>query len=479
MNILTRINESNEQISILNNSINKLLSPILYEPSALKYGEYISNLGDYVYYKAREIIKTTLEEMDHNFFNMKDRTKRYYSKGYRKREIITIYGHIIFYRHEYMDRSTKKPFIYVDEKIGLHRKNRYDPTVCALIYEKYAHTDSMIEVGKDIGQNLNNPFSIDENRFLNSIPRQTIWKILHRFKTIEFPIIKLDTPNILYIMADEKYIKSQYNNGQSLMVKEFIIHEGVKNIYKTKDLDTGKTYIRNELINPQRIIGYDDSKIFDKVNDYIGETYDINKIKQVYYMGDGGSWIENGQEKIEAYDYKVDYGLDKFHFVLAINAITKDPIYKNLLYDYSFHNMKDDFNKVIGTIINNNPTRKEIIEQKSKYILNHLEAIKTMYKEIKIGCAAEQAISHDLASQFTSIPKAYSPKWLPYYLNLRQNYLNGYDLRKGYLEALDKIKSNTEDNEVSLKEHIDITFFDKQIRKETYTLPKKVLIAIK
>lgn len=479
MNILTRETESNEQIYILKDNINTLLSPILYEPSALKYGEYISNLGDYIYYKAREVIKNTLEEMDRNFFNMKDRTRRYYSKGYRKREIVTVYGHIIFYRHEYIDRATNKPFIYVDEKIGLHRKDRYDPTVCALIYEKYAHTSSMIEVGGDIGQNINNPFSINKDRFLNSISRQTIWKILHRFKTIEFPINKLDTPNILYIMADEKYIKSQNNNGQSLMVKEFIVHEGVKNIYKIKDLNTGKTYIRNKLINPHRIIGYNDSKIFDKVNDYIGEAYNINKIKQVYYMGDGGSWIESGQEKLEAYDYKVDYGLDKFHFTEAVNTISKDPSYKNLLYDYSFHNMRNDFNKVVETIIEKDPSRKEIITQKSNYILNHLEAIRTMYKDIKIGCAMEQAISHDLASEFSSIPKAYSPKWLPYYLNQRQNYLNGYDLRKGYLEALDKIKGNTEDNEVSLKEHFDITFFDKQIRKETYSLPKKVLIAIK
>lgn len=60
-----------------------------------------------------------------------------------------------------------------------------------------------------------------------------------------------------------------------------------------------------------------------------------------------------------------------------------------------------------------------------------------MYKDIKIGCAMEQAISHDIISEFASIPKAYSKKWLPFYLNERQNYLNGYDLRKSYLAALD------------------------------------------
>ena len=107
MDILSRIIDSKQTIdyiSILNNRIEELLSPIVFNPSALSYGEYISSLGYYIHCRARDIIKETLEEMDDYFFKLSGRSNRYYSKGYRKREIITLFGHIIYYRHEYIDK---------------------------------------------------------------------------------------------------------------------------------------------------------------------------------------------------------------------------------------------------------------------------------------------------------------------------------------------------------------------------------------
>ena len=481
MDIVTCINDSGSTIDflkVLNNKIAELLSPIRFEPSSLDYGKYIADLGYYIYSKARDIIKSTLEEMDMYFFNLKGRSKRYYSKGYRKREIITIFGHITFYRHEYIDKDTKKPFIYVDEKIGLHRRDRYDPTVCAKIYERYAYTNSMINVGKDIGLGLNTPFSLNENRLLDVIPRQTVWKILHRFKKIEIPIEPLDTPNTLYVMADEKYIPSQNNNSQKIMTKEIIVHEGIKTIYKTINSQTGQIYTRNELINPRRFISCDSNNLFDSVNDYINEAYDTDKIKKVYLMGDGGSWIESGLNELRGYSYSADYGLDKFHFILAVNTISKDDNIKNLLYDYSINNRRKDFNTLIESIIKNNPSRKETIADKANYIRNHFHEIQIMYKDIKIGCAMEQAISHDIMSIFTSLPKGYAKKWLPFYLNERENYLNGYDLIKIYLISLDLTTNNSEENEISLKKQLNTSYFDNQITEETYTLPKIAAISI-
>lgn len=480
MDILSRIFDSKQTadyLSILNSRIEELLSPIVFDPSAMNYGEYISSLGYYIHSKARDIIGKTLEEMDDYFFKLKGRTSRYYSKGYRKREIITVFGHIIYYRHEYVDRNTGKPFIYVDEKIGLHRKDRYDSTVCSLIFEKYADDNSMIKVGKDIGTVLNSPFSLNEDRILESIPRQTVWKILHRFKKIEFPVKPLNTPETLYIMADEKYIPAQRSDTDKLICKEVIVHEGIENVYKSVDSETGEVYIRNKLINPHRIIACSED-IYNLVNDYINEAYDIDEIKQVYLMGDGGSWIFNGRLKLSSYSYSLKCGLDKFHYCLAINTISKDDTYKSLLYNYSIKNNKKDFKCLVDIIISQNESRKETISEKAQYIINHMAQIKTMYKEIGIGCAMEQAISHDIASEFTSVPKAYSSKWLPFYLNLRQNHLNGYDIRKAYIIASDKTSLKAEQNEISLKETLNTSFFDNQIKDETYSITKKPAISI-
>ena len=480
MDILSRIIDSKttiDYLSVLNSRIEELLSPIVFNPSAMSYSEYISSLGYYIHSRARDIIKETLEEMDTYFFKLKGRTLRYYSKGYRKREIITVFGHIIYYRHEYVDRNTGKPFIYVDEKIGLHRKDRYDPTVCSLIFERYSDNNSMIKIGKDIGTALNSPFSLNVDRILEAIPRQTVWKILHRFKRIDMPITPLNTPKTLYVMADEKYISAQRSDTNSLMCKEVIIHEGIKTIYKSINTETGEIYTRNKLINPYRIITYNED-IYDEVNDYINEAYDIDEINTVYLMGDGGSWIFNGQYKLSSYSYKVKCGLDKFHYCLAINTISKDDEYKKYLYDYSINNNSKSFKQLINNIIKTDEARKDIILEKANYILNQMANIKTMYKEIKIGCAMEQAISHDIASEFTSVPKAYSSKWLPFYLNLRQNYLNGYDIRKAYIIASDKTSQKSEQNEISLKETINTSFFDNQIKDETYSITKKPTISI-
>lgn len=473
MNILAQINYSKETIDlkeIVENKINNYAAPIYFYPSAYNYGEFISSIGYCVYSLARDIIKDTIKSMDDYFFNLKDRTQRYYSKGYRKREIITIYGHITYYRHEYIDRYSKKPFIYVDEKLGLRRKDRYDPCVCSLIYEKYAYLNSMIKVGKEVGLAISSPYSLDNRRNSYIIPRQTVFKILHRFKKV-IPDIEdkvNNTPNTLYVMADEKFIASQGNDHKDLMVKEVIIHEGVKKV----------SFNRNKLINPRKILVHNE-KIFDEVNKYILDNYDIDKIEKIYLMGDGGTWISNGRYELSGLDYTVKVGLDKFHFCKAINSITNDEDCKSLLYEYAISRNKDDFNYLVDIIKSWDELRQETIDKNAKYIINHLNEISLMYKEIKIGYAMEQAISHDITSQFSSVPKAYSNKWLSFYLNLRQNYLNNYDLRKIYMRALDKLDDeNSEENVINLSSFINTSIFDNRIYDETYKIPKSVKIEL-
>ena len=455
---------------ILKEKINNITYPIGFNPSALVYGDYISSLVDYIYARARNIIKETLEEMDNQFFNLKGRTTRYYSKAYRDREIITIFGSVIFKRHEYVDIHTNGPLIYVDEKIGLKRRDRFDPSVCALIYEMYSDINSMIKVGKIIGNIINNPFSLDKNRALFHVPRQTVWKILHKFKSIDIPIERVDsTPETLYIAADEKFIPAQRNDNKKLMTKEVLIFEGIK-YHQIVNEETGEVTYRNKLINPHRIITYQ-SDIYGLAQDYIYQRYDTNKLKQIYLLGDGGSWIETGINELSSTEYDISYGLDKFHYCLAVNTISKDDDEKGLLYYYSIRNLKDDFKYLIKMIKKKEPDRIETIDEKANYILNHFKAIRNMYKNIKIGCPMEQAISHDIASQFTSVPKGYSDKWINHYLNERQHRLNKYDLRLLYLTALDKADKNNDENiEISLKDKLNTSFFDSQIKDDFYTL---------
>lgn len=69
----------------------------------------------------------------------------------------------------------------------------------------------------------------------------------------------------------------------------------------------------------------------------------------------------------------------------------------------------------------------------------------------------EQAISHMIASQFSSVPKAYTKSNLSIYLALRNHHLNHYDLRSLYFQAMNTKK---EKNIRIISEDYDFSIFE-------------------
>lgn len=59
-----------------------------------------------------------------------------------------------------------------------------------------------------------------------------------------------------------------------------------------------------------------------------------------------------------------------------------------------------------------------------------------MYREVFIGCPMESAISHNIASIFSSVPKAYSEENLKKYISYRDLTLNNYDIRALFIASL-------------------------------------------
>lgn len=106
----------------------------------------------------------------------------------------------------------------------------------------------------------------------------------------------------------------------------------------------------------------------------------------------------------------------------------------------------------------NNRERHKIIEEKAKYILNQWIPIRKAYKEVKVGCSMESAISHNLASIYTSRPKAYKPVHLEKYLHTRMQYLNGIDIQNHYLKTQD-LSSNVV-HEPLAQETFDYSIFE-------------------
>lgn len=468
MNILTQASEvKNTKLleGILLNNISSMLHPVIPKNNNFEYFNFISNIDKYLKSFAVNIIKQTLEKMDIEFKNQEGRVDKYYIKNTRCRSIVTLYGVVTYKRVEYIDRKSSKPFCYIDRKLGIKSRQRYDNTIITLANEMYSDSNSMIKVGKLLGDRIHNKFSIDTNRHLYSIPRQTIYRMVNTFKSIQVPIKqKANTPKTLYIMADEKFIPIQNKLVKSEkprkeMVKVGVIFEGKSKVKAAKE--------RYELTNKHVYINTNENNFWEDILNLISEKYRLEDIEKIYILGDGASWIKQGVKQLTLPKIETKYALDIFHFKQAINNIIDDKDYKNLLINYIIKDREDDYKKVIKTIIELNPGRAKIINDKSQYILSNLKEIQTIYEEVKIGCSMEQAISHIIASIFTSVPKGYSKERLQTYLNLRENQQNGHEIRQIYCLAFDQHKEDKLDIYID-DTNYNFEFFDSQIKDSTY-----------
>lgn len=421
----------------LSTYLNDLLYPL--EPKG-KVSNFV-NLIELISYDsenlARQRIVNYLEKLDMNFKNSDERKTKYYVKDYRSRTIITIYGEITYRRTIYTDKYTGSRYIYVDSKMGIAKYIRYTNDVRAYAYESYADENSMIKVGKELGNLIHCKFSLKRNDEY-ALSRQTIYNFLN-IKPIHYIPKQKRQVNKLYILLDEKFIGCQ-DKDKKIMSKVCLIYE---DIIKSK---------RNKLVNKTYFSSSNNEFKYDLLT-YIDEIYDIDKIKEIYFMSDGGSWIKDTINELIFPNTKTIRCLDKFHANRSLSNIVEDYNTRSIAQYYIDHNDLDSFTKSIKHFV-----RKEN-EADYKYLVRNFNEIVNMY-HCPAPCAMEQCISHHVMSQFTSVPKAYSSKNIEKYLSMRDNYRNGVNLKELILEALE---TNTDAPVIAInKIQLDFSIFDKK-----------------
>lgn len=390
--------------------------------------ESFANLGDTI---VKQLYINALAKLDLEFCNSEHRKRNYHIKQYRNRTIITAIGEITYKRHEYTCKDTHKPFCYVDYKLSLFKRQRYTNSVRAMITDLYARQNSMIKVGEIIGDKIHSRFSLEKT---SAIPRQTVFNILQTFKVTTIPTERSSsTPETLYIIADEKYIHMQRSTNKRCMTKLAIVFED--------RVITNKT--RYKYTNKHSIISTDND-IWDRVYDYIHSRYDVGKVKNIYIMGDGATWIKTSMSTLKNQAYNIAYGLDRFHLGQAINRIFRCKQTNSTVKSYILNNDIESFKTFIDNVKDESPQRLKIIEDNSSYIIKNWKFIQTMENVIKIGCGMEGQISHTLASRFTSVPKAYSYQRLPSYLCAVEHQSNNINIKRLYLDSLTYNKNNSE-----------------------------------
>ena len=168
------------------------------------------------------------------------------------------------------------------------------------------------------------------------------------------------------------------------------------------------------------------SKFRDRIYEYVYRTYDLDYVENIYILGDGANWIRATRDIFDT--TKTQYALEKFHTMQALQRITT---YSNMdEYEIAKEFIEADnrtsFKQWIKDFSKKFPDREEIIEEKSKYILNNWAPLQRLLKA-NASCSMEGCIPHSLANIFTSRPKGFSNPILAKRLALRALYLNSFD----------------------------------------------------
>jgi len=410
---------------IIKKSIEHSLKAEIQLSSINNYLDFINYLDGFLLKIVRKTIISAFESIDFKFKHSIRRKELYYTKGLYPRTIMTLFGEITFEREYYVpkDRNTDG-FFYVDQLFSLPKRDYYDPMIKAYIIElsgKYSYIQSGEIIGDKIGSRFKNLAEIK----LSKISRQTVYNVI-RYSDLDYLSLE-DKEDIetLYIQFDEKWVYTQNNNNQMKEIKAAVIYTDIKKEYNG----------RNKLID--RHVVTSDVSAFDirkKVLDYINNTYNVDKIKNVITSGDGASWIKHSIDQFNfTPETSVMFVLDRFHMHQAINHISKDDEIKYYLRHYIKSGMRKSFTETCNALITENPHREETIIKNRDYIVSNWFVIKNQSNPLFKGCSMEGHISHVLAALFTSRPKAHSLHMITKRLKIRELLTNYQDVKSIYL----------------------------------------------
>ena len=463
-------------INNLETYLKDMLLPQASKGDGLTWPKLIESMCKKTEEEIRNQLVEYLEEMDRKFRYSEDRLNKYYVKNTRKRTLITMYGEITFRRTQYINLSTKKPYCYVDDKLGIDSRIRYTNDVAAYCFEAYADENSMIKVGKEVGNLIHAKFSLDKNDDY-AIPRQTVQRMLKRVKaTYIKPLQEKKRVEDIYILMDEKYLPDHNDPNKpgskkkKKMTKVAMVVEG---------LDTSN--------KRHKYLGVSFCSLYKgdfslRLLEHLNDRYDLEYLKHIHVLADGGTWIKTVSDEIGVPNAKLRKYLCKFHFHQALNRIFPIKDIYDLAIDYIYHDKQEDLYELFNATLKSvkeelNINTKEDEESSSRYtnLKNNINYIKNNYSEImnmisleNMNCAMEQCISHHICSEFSNLPKVYSGDNLNLYLSMRDNYRNKENIKMIYLLALNDANSDSECTYIN-KKIMDFSIVENITNEHCYT----------
>ena len=248
------------------------------------YINFMTDLDNFSVNFIKDAIKYYLEYIDSEFFNTKYRKQYCESKGFYSRTILTLFGEITYKRRYYFDKKDNSRFFFTDLFLGFPKRKYFDPFVCSEICDE-ASLSNYSKTGKIIAAKIGN--RINNNL---SISRASARNIVMRFNIEENEEYNLKRVKQLSVMLDEKFVASQFNNGDDHMIKAAVIFEDTELVYKYKKKPDSVD--RYRLIGSHTCASIDNLLLKDTVN-YIYNNYDVDYIEEIDFMGDCAKWIKS------------------------------------------------------------------------------------------------------------------------------------------------------------------------------------------
>lgn len=353
--------------------------------------EFTSNLEDNLMQLGYNLTKFSLEYAEEVIFKIKDRKKQFESLEKDERNVVSIFGSVDFKRRYYLDKQTGERVYLLDEYFKIAPKERFLENVETRLIEEAIETNYE-KAGKTVAYKT----EISKQTVMNKISELNI--NINELKVLNKKIV-----DNIYIIADEDHVHLQ--KGGIEEPRLIIVYDSI-----VKD---GK---RTKLCNKKHFGGVYKGKIDDlweEVLTYIDNTYVLNKVKNIYILGDGANWIKTGLEWIPN---SINV-LDRFHLMKAINGIVgkenkyneqekveyKRRIYRSF-YELDFNKTKEIVYEILAEEMEENVRKRKV--KLLQYIINNKEGISNLYKYQKElhGCSAEGHISHLYSARLSSRP---------------------------------------------------------------------------
>lgn len=352
---------------------------------------FTDNLMNNLMQLGYDLTKFSIQYAEDIIFKIKERKQQFESLEKDDRKIVTIFGEMDFKRRYYLDKENNQRVYLLDEYFKIAPSERLLENVETKLIEEAIETNYE-RAGKVVA-------------YKTEISKQTV---MNKISELE---INLDEKQVtskrvvdnIYCIADEDHVHLQ--KGGIEEPRLIVVYDSI--------VKNGK---RTKLCNKKHFGGVYKGKIDDlweEVLTYIDNTYELDKIKNIYVLGDGANWIKTGLEWIPG---SINI-LDKFHLMKAVNGIVgkeskdnkiekteyKKRIYRSF-YALDFKQTKEIVYEILAEEMEETTRKRK--EKLLQYILNNKEGISNLYKNQKDlhGCSAEGHVSHLYSARLSSRP---------------------------------------------------------------------------